>query len=194
MHKLLQSLGNKPRKGDVIDCGHCGEEFYRRPAEIKKGRRYCSTPCSNKGQIKGLPSICETCGEEFYRPVSQQKHRGKARYCSKPCKGKAMTKRQRGEANPAWRGGVSHPNRRIRASKAFREWREKVFERDDYTCQMCGVRGGYLEPDHIKPFAYFPELRFELSNGRTLCQPCHRTTDTFGYKAKINYGDEADAS
>jgi 5-methylcytosine-specific restriction endonuclease McrA len=33
-----------------------------------------------------------------------------------------------------------------------------------------------LEADHIKPWAYFPSLRFELSNGRTLCRPCHDKT------------------
>ena len=57
-------------------------------------------------------------------------------------------------------------------------------ERDNYTCQICGTRGGDLEADHIKPFAYYPDIRFELSNGRTLCKPCHRKTDTYGEKAK----------
>lgn len=36
--------------------------------------------------------------------------------------------------------------------------------------------------DHIKPFAYYPDLRFELSNGRTLCIDCHKKTDTYFYK------------
>ena len=38
----------------------------------------------------------------------------------------------------------------------------------------CGQVGGYLEADHIKPFSLYPELRFELSNGRTYCKPCHK--------------------
>ncbi len=36
------------------------------------------------------------------------------------------------------------------------EWRlirERVFERDDYTCQYCGERGKRLECDHIIPVA-----------------------------------------
>lgn len=48
-----------------------------------------------------------------------------------------------------------------------------VFERDDYTCQMCLVRGGILHADHIKSWKDYPDLRFELSNCRTLCRPCH---------------------
>ena len=53
------------------------------------------------------------------------------------------------------------------------DWRKAVYERDDYTCQWCGVRGGRMAADHILPWALFPEKRFDVSNGRTLCQPCH---------------------
>lgn len=79
-----------------------------------------------------------------------------------------------------WKGGITSENRRIRVSSRYKLWRTAVYERDNYTCQDCGVRGGKLNADHIKPFAGFPELRFELSNGRTLCVPCHIKTPTFG--------------
>lgn len=87
-----------------------------------------------------------------------------------------------------WKGGISPLYKRIRRSKEFMDWREAVFKRDDWTCQGCGIRGGILHPDHIKPFAFFPELRFELSNGRTLCKNCHVKTDSWGHKATKNYG------
>ena len=79
--------------------------------------------------------------------------------------------------------GVTPIDKIIRCSSVYKKWRTDVFKRDDYTCQTCGERGGVLRADHIKPFAFFPELRFELSNGRTLCDPCHRKTDTYGTKA-----------
>lgn len=79
-----------------------------------------------------------------------------------------------GEKNHKWQGGITPINKAIRESLEYEEWRKKVFERDLYTCQDCGQVGGYLEADHIKPFSLFPELRFELSNGRTLCKPCHK--------------------
>ena len=88
-----------------------------------------------------------------------------------------------GSKNPNWKGGITPINRAIRNSFEYEEWRKKVFERDLYTCQICGDIGGKLNADHIKPFALYPELRFELSNGRTLCEYCHRKTDTFGVNA-----------
>ena len=72
-------------------------------------------------------------------------------------------------------------------SRKYKNWRESVFKRDNYTCTWCDQKRGYLEADHIKPFAYFPKLRFEINNGRTLCRECHKSTDTYGYKAKKLY-------
>ena len=89
---------------------------------------------------------------------------------------------------PNWRGGITPINEKIRKSIEYKLWRKSVFERDDYTCVWCGQKGGKLNADHIKPFAYFPELRFAIDNGRTLCIDCHKKTDTYGkgvYKYKL---------
>src|SRR3990167_8684542 len=67
----------------------------------------------------------------------------------------------------------------------YRIWRESVFKRDNYICVWCDQRGKKLNADHIKPFCLFPELRFVVDNGRTLCIDCHRKTDTYGSKAKV---------
>lgn len=80
--------------------------------------------------------------------------------------------------------GRTPKNTKIRHSLEYKLWRESVFKRDNYTCVWCEKHGGNLEADHIKPFALFPELRFAIDNGRTLCVECHRKTDTFGWKAK----------
>lgn len=108
--------------------------------------------------------LCKTCEQ----PFSVERYRlGQAKYCSRTCRKNDPDKK-------------SLLHKRIRASVEYRVWREAVFLRDDYTCQLCGVRGTELNADHIKPFALYPELRFDVDNGRTLCRPCHLTTETFG--------------
>lgn len=78
-----------------------------------------------------------------------------------------------GEKHFNWRGGVTPLHIAIRNSEEGKLWRKEVFLRDNYTCVECGKRGGDLIAYHIKGFANHPELRFELSNGRTLCKDCN---------------------
>ncbi len=84
--------------------------------------------------------------------------------------------RPRGELAPRWAGGKTKLSKRIRASIEWKLWRASVFERDNYTCQMCTKRGVRLEPHHIKKFADYPKLRFDIDNGITLCIECHQPT------------------
>jgi HNH endonuclease len=91
--------------------------------------------------------------------------------------------------NPSWKGGITPLNHLLRNSAKYRKWRKAVFERDNYTCQICGIRGCYLQADHIKPWSLYPEFRYVIDNGRTLCVSCHRKTDTWGYNVvKKIYG------
>jgi len=68
----------------------------------------------------------------------------------------------------------------------YKNWRKAVFERDNYACQHpgCDKRGGWMNADHIKPWAYYPELRYDVNNGRTLCVEHHRLTfkDVFKHR------------
>jgi len=82
-----------------------------------------------------------------------------------------------GDKCPNWKGGVTPENHKIRTSFGMKEWRRKVFARDNYTCQECGKTKCYIESHHIKSFAKYPELRFDLENGITLCLECHSKVD-----------------
>lgn len=72
-----------------------------------------------------------------------------------------------------FKGANSNKNRLIRNSSQMRVWRKAVFVRDNYICQICGQHGGCLNAHHIKPFSVYPELRFDIDNGITLCKSCH---------------------
>lgn len=105
---------------------------------------------------------------------------------------KRISLAQTGEKNNNWKGGITIERQRIMNSMEYKNWRTSVFERDNYVCQECGDRSGngytvVLNADHIKPFAYFPKLRFDLNNGQTLCVPCHKETDTYAYKSIKKY-------
>lgn len=89
--------------------------------------------------------------------------------------------RMRGAGGPNWKGGITSIHQAIRNSSEYKKWRKAVLARDG-ECIFCGEEEN-LQVDHIKPFAYFPELRFEVSNGRVLCRKCHEMTDTFGARA-----------
>lgn len=84
-----------------------------------------------------------------------------------------------GSKNPAWKGGITPFQTKIRNSSAYSNWRLYVMQRDNFTCQFCGKRGGKLEVDHIVPFSRNLNLRLDPNNGRTLCKPCHKKTNTY---------------
>lgn len=65
----------------------------------------------------------------------------------------------------------------------YKLWRTSVYQRDCFTCQICGKLGGRLNAHHIFPISLFPKMVFEIDNGKTLCLPCHKLTDSFGLAA-----------
>lgn len=53
------------------------------------------------------------------------------------------------ENHPRWKGGVTPINIMIRQDPRYIEWRESIFSRDNYTCQVTNARGGRLEVHHF---------------------------------------------
>ena len=93
-----------------------------------------------------------------------------------------------GEKHWNWQGGKTKESIKIRNSAQYKDWRISVFKRDQHTCQECGKKQSksiLINADHIKPFALYPNFRFDVDNGRTLCVDCHKQTETYGYKASL---------
>lgn len=134
----------------------------------------------NKGKSNTWTKPGFILSEETKRKISIAK-RGQP----SPMKGKPFPQ-LRGEKNGNWNGGTGTERHQAMGKIEYVLWRTSIFMRDDYTCQQCLVRGGELNADHIKPWALYPELRYAIDNGRTLCVSCHRQTDTWG--ARTNFG------
>lgn len=79
-----------------------------------------------------------------------------------------------GENSRFWKGGVTPEHKLIRASEEYDKWREKIFLKDNYTCQACGASEGIkLHAHHVLNFSTHPKLRFDVKNGITFCFDCH---------------------
>ena len=78
-----------------------------------------------------------------------------------------------GENSPRWKGGAKQHGR-WRNTKENKDWRTAVYERDNYICQCCGKIGYKLNAHHIFNFAKYEDLRFDINNGITFCEDCHK--------------------
>jgi|TARA_R100000005_G_C5001545_1_gene208770 hypothetical protein len=57
----------------------------------------------------------------------------------------------------------------------YKDWRIKVYKRDDFKCQMPGCKSKKrLNAHHIQKWASASALRFDVDNGITLCYWCHK--------------------
>lgn len=166
----------------IIICQNCKQEFdgYRFSAGGRL-RKYCTPRCSQLAQRNKKVVYTDEWRKNIGKAMRGRKftdeHRKKIGLVHKGItKHPELSKRNReniGEKSPAWKGGISPINARIRSSENFLKWRKAVFKRDNYTCVKCGKKGN-INADHIKPFSIFPELRFDINNGQTLCIECHK--------------------
>ena len=188
----------------IKNCKQCNRVFHKVSTESRSYwqlKRFCSRQCVGKSTVGKKQSAVTKSKRsvslrKFYANPENRKKLSVIRKQQwamdfqgatgkKWKKTEEQIKNKMGAKNPAWKGGITPENTKIRNSKEYADWRVAVFARDKYTCQECGSSGVELNADHIKPFAYYPELRLVLSNGRTLCVPCHRKTDTFAGRAKL---------
>lgn len=89
---------------------------------------------------------------------------------------------RRGKDHPAWKGGISWASNRYHKSPEYKRWRRVVCKRDNYTCVVCGKTPKIVNAHHIVPFNDDEELRYAISNGITLCVPCHADVHALKYR------------
>lgn len=163
---------------------------------FKKGHRQFNTGITHfkRGHIsfssgKRMPLTCYTCKNEFLVIQSRKN----AKYCSKKCVGvsikgkspwnKGLKGFRLGEKRPnimpmgdkhwSWKGGVSRDTHSTKEPR-YKNWRMAVFKRDSFSCRIENIDcKGQIQVHHILRWADYPELRYEINNGITLCQAHH---------------------
>ena len=149
----------------ALVCHRCGRDYFVPPYRAQ-GSRFCSKACT------ALNKRCERCN----KPIT--KRPGRRRFCSHACASAAMS----GPNSPVWKGGYSKRRRGKHAVK-LRRWSREVLKRDRFRCTVCG-NNRELQAHHVKPYADYPRLRFDVANGKTLCAICHRAEH--GHKPMAN--------
>lgn len=161
-----------------VKCLQCGKKQSVIPARAKT-YKFCSYKCRGEWRKENFTGEanpnwkggtrfkeCQYCGKEFTNPI--RKTFLKMKFCSKPCADKGGI-RYKGKDNPNYRENVRRRNR----CGSHRKWANAVISRDKATCQRCGATDTELHAHHVKSYKDHPELRFDVSNGLTLCCDCH---------------------
>ncbi len=156
-------------------CAECGTHKQRR----RSTTRFCSKKCARSRVV-----IPKGGNSGSFRKAATPWNKGMEGFRAGESRPGTSERISAGLlARPGQR--ISPENERTRKLEAYKKWRKSVFERDGYACVECGDKSAVghrvrLNADHILPFASHPELRLEVSNGRTMCEPCHRKTPTYG--------------
>lgn len=186
-------------KSIVRNCDWCKNPYKAWSSYIKRGDGLCcSKKCSSarKEHKKTPDKFCVDCNAKLGWSAKYSPERNIMRcvkcFALRPLSIRAIESQfKKGlipwnkgiphlakEKHPNWKGGISEVTRTERMNfmqtREYKGWRLSIFERDGFKCQGCGQVGGELEADHIKSWTLHPELRLDLSNGQTLCRPCHR--------------------
>lgn len=148
----------------TVGCIDC-DEFRKKRRDSLKGWNGRCRSCAQK-EVHNLPNMRKRAAESARLQVIRQGGIPNAK--------KFDGINNARENHPNWKGGITPENERLRSSARAKEWRIAVYIRDAFTCVVCGQVGGKLEAHHIKSWAQYPELRFCLDNGVTVCKDCHK--------------------
>lgn len=143
--------------GKHIICSDC--DLSIRKYNIQKLRKYIIT-------------YCAYCGEELHVIPSVYKQNTN-HYCNQNCMSNYYALFYTGENSPTWKGGKRH------YSGSWLRQRNLARDRDNYTCQLCGVSESTwhkeMDVHHIINYREFTD-KYEankLDNLVCLCNKCH---------------------
>lgn len=210
-------------KQTTFHCDNCGSKVTRKNSNYSQAayHHFCSHPCWTEWAARYRKSVddprpgvaarrkrvnrtCKQCGNQFQITPAQLRYKGYGSFCGRKCWATWLRTHHilpkppvmRGSCNPNWKGGHGKyrgPN--------WRKQRLLARERDNYTCQRCGIAEidlpRELDVHHIRPFREFGLAHYKeanhLDNLISLCDPCHKAVEPRGcitpgiQKAPVEY-------
>lgn len=110
----------------------------------------------------------------------------KGRHHSPATEFKKGRKALSGKNHPIWNPNREELKKNLRNDPEYKQWVRKVKLRDKQTCwindEYCK---GYNIVHHIFSWREYPKLRYELTNGITLCQAHHKRIHNTRAKEKL---------
>lgn len=180
--KCVAKNNIKPAEVVELTCAECGKEFTRNKSRVRGGTRgdFCSRDCMTK-EMKNTGEShhrwnseeleCTLCGETFMRQANQIERNANS-YCSHLCYSHWLSENITGENNWMYRDAGDKDR-----GDDWKRISEDIRERDNHTCQECGVSplGRKLDVHHKIPVRFFDNLddANKDSNLITLCRSCH---------------------
>lgn len=179
------------RKVEVI-CVICAKKRLLSPA-FARVQKCCSNFCRYKYVSLNYSGVnskagyrnasflkkCLVCNGEFITTKVRIKD-GRGKFCSRKCQSKSLESRG-GSQIASWMGGKTPEHIRFKGLAWWNELRKKVYKRDNYICQECGIkctrynRADKIQCDHIIPRSMGGS--HDISNLWTLCNKCHGKKD-----------------
>jgi len=188
-HRNKMSLSKQGKNNPFFGKKH--KEESKKRITTSKIKWHLKNPNHNKGNK-----------HHFFGKTLTENHKEKIRQNARNISGENNPMwGKTGHMNPMWKPPESRKTlliSQVRTCNEYCIWRNTVYERDKYSCKICGVTiSGKMNVDHIVPLSFMmkkfniktlEEAKnckeiWDIANGRTLCVICHKKTDTYGIKA-----------
>ena len=161
--KMLGSDNPSWKGGKVfVLCAECSCSIHRHPSLLSRNN-FCSKSCESVHKTNN-----EDYGSWNKGLTRSESTREKIRI--------ANTGRFLKEKSPHWikdRSLVKQDEKK-HLDRRYREWASNIKNRDGWKCRINNDECcGKLEAHHILRWSLYPELRYEINNGITLCHFHH---------------------
>lgn len=174
----------KKNNGEIYKinwCKHCENNRYTKICSNCNAKyttkhnksMYCCGECSAKGRRKGESVECCNCKKTVYRKPYRL-NRAEHYYCSEECqrkhRGSWFNSDKIYNFNPLRTRELRQLERKTQKDAMFIR---NVKKRDKFICNCCNKKG-YVVAHHLESFNSNIPLRYDINNGITLCDECHK--------------------